>query len=89
MGKLGIPRLTFQDEEIERVEEILDAEGTAYLSELARLPAPEREAITARVLDERGYPEIAADQGTSEAAIRQRVSRGLGKLGRTTTEGER
>lgn len=50
---------------------------------LAGLPPDEAEAIGARVLDERGYPEIAAQLGCSEAVVRQRVSRGLARL-RTT-----
>jgi RNA polymerase sigma-70 factor (ECF subfamily) len=50
---------------------------------LGGLPPAEAEAIGARVLDERGYPEIAAQVGCSEAVVRQRVSRGLARL-RTT-----
>ncbi len=85
--KLGIPRLDFDDEEIERVEETLDAEGSGYLAALLELPAAERDAINARIVEERGYAEIAASQRTSEAAIRQRVSRGLARLGRTSRGG--
>jgi RNA polymerase sigma factor (sigma-70 family) len=47
---------------------------------LAGLPPAEAEAIGARVIDERGYPEIAAQIGCSEAVVRQRVSRGLARL---------
>jgi DNA-directed RNA polymerase specialized sigma24 family protein len=32
------------------------------------------------VLDERPYPEIASELGTSETAVRMRVSRGLASL---------
>lgn len=87
--RLGIPRLAFDDEEIERVEQILDADSAAYTAALAELPEAERNAITARVLDELDYSEIATAERASEAAIRQRVSRGLTKLGRTAQEGER
>jgi RNA polymerase sigma-70 factor (ECF subfamily) len=86
--RLGVQRLEFDDEEIERVEQILDADRTAYMQALANLPAPERDAVRARVLEERDYSEIAVAEQTSEAAIRQRVSRGLSKLGRTAPEGE-
>jgi hypothetical protein len=48
--------------------------ATALLSEL---PAEQREAVRAHVLGERGYDELAATLRTSEAAVRQRVSRGL------------
>src|SRR4051795_9632485 len=44
------------------------------------LPADQRTAIQARVLDDRPYPEIASELGTSETAVRMRVSRGLASL---------
>ena len=44
------------------------------------LPADQRAAIEARVLDERPYTEIASELGTSETAVRMRVSRGLATL---------
>jgi RNA polymerase sigma factor (sigma-70 family) len=44
------------------------------------LPADQRTALRARVLDERAYGEIASSEGVSEAAVRQRVSRGLAGL---------
>src|SRR5215218_6885576 len=47
-----------------------------------QLPADQRTAIQARVLDERPYPEIASELGTSETAVRMRVSRGLASLRR-------
>jgi RNA polymerase sigma factor (sigma-70 family) len=50
-------------------------------SGLLRHLAPEqRQAIAAHVLQERDYGHIAAESGTSEASIRQRVSRGLRSL---------
>jgi RNA polymerase sigma-70 factor (ECF subfamily) len=80
-SRLGIPVLSFDDEEIARVEEMVDADRAGYLRALAELPASEREAIHARVLEDRAYSDIAAAEGTTEAAIRQRVSRGLARLG--------
>ena len=47
---------------------------------LDELPADQRMALRARVLDDRAYGEIAVAEGVSEAAIRQRVSRGLASL---------
>lgn len=47
---------------------------------LEGLPAEQAAAITARVLDDRAYPDIAAEMGCSEAVVRQRVSRGLQTL---------
>jgi RNA polymerase sigma-70 factor (ECF subfamily) len=87
--RLGIPRLAFYDEEIERVEQMLDAEPASFTATLAALPERERRAVTARIVDERAYSEIAVAEQASEAAIRQRVSRGLTKLGRATPGEER
>lgn len=83
--RLGIPRVAFTDTALERVEEVLDAERSGYLNRMAELTSDERAAVTARVIEERDYAEVAARAGTSEAAIRQRVSRGLAKLGQRRT----
>lgn len=50
------------------------------LARLEELPADQRAAIEARVLEERPYPDIASELCTSEAAVRMRVSRGLATL---------
>jgi RNA polymerase sigma-70 factor (ECF subfamily) len=44
---------------------------------LNQLPSEQRAAVTARVVNELDYAEIASAAGTSEAAVRRRVSRGL------------
>ena len=54
----------------------------AAVGMLAVLPRDQREAVTAHIVDERGYPELADSLQTSEAAVRQRVSRGLATLRR-------
>ena len=53
---------------------------------LQRLPADQRAAIEARVVDEQEYEQIAAATRTSEAVIRKRVSRGLASLRRKLEE---
>ncbi|MGI8945363.1 MAG: RNA polymerase sigma factor [Thermoleophilaceae bacterium] len=80
--RLGMQRIRFTDDELERVEERIDAErrDPSVESLVADLPAGEREAVLARVVDEREYPEIAAGLGCSEGAVRTRVSRGLARL---------
>jgi RNA polymerase sigma factor (sigma-70 family) len=55
-----------------------DATGTL----LAELPAEQRDAVVAHVVEDRGYPELAGELHTSEAAVRQRVSRGLATMRR-------
>ena len=84
--KLGMARLTYSDEALERVEELLDAEPARYTNGTAALPPAERDAVVARVIDERDYDEIAAASGATPAAVRQRVSRGLAKLARLGRE---
>jgi RNA polymerase sigma-70 factor (ECF subfamily) len=51
-------------------------------SMLAELPPEQRELITGHVIEERPYDELAGELQTSEAAVRQRVSRTLGALRR-------
>jgi RNA polymerase sigma factor (sigma-70 family) len=65
-----------------------DADIIALLAEdvtfevLAELPPDQRDAVTRHVVEDRGYPELAAEGSTSEAVVRQRVSRGLATLRR-------
>ena len=59
-----------------------DAMGTL----LADLPADQRDAVVAHVVEDRGYPELAGELHVSEATVRQRVSRGLGTLRRRMGE---
>lgn len=78
--RLGIrDPLEFAAEELEQVESAASADGWV-IELLDRLPAPQREAVRARVLDERSYPDIAGELETSQLVIRQRVSRGLSRL---------
>jgi RNA polymerase sigma factor (sigma-70 family) len=84
--RLGMQRLTYSDEALERVDELLGEEGRFYTNGTAGLPDSEREAVVARVIEERDYEEIARASGATPAAIRQRVSRGLAKLARLGRE---
>jgi RNA polymerase sigma factor (sigma-70 family) len=74
--RLGIPREPLDDEDLARVDEIA-GEAPVVFELVEELPAAQRSALLARVVDERGYREIAGDVGISEAAARQRVSRAL------------
>jgi RNA polymerase sigma-70 factor (ECF subfamily) len=56
------------------------ADGSRAVQLLAALPDEQRAAISARVLEERDYAEIAAATRTSESVVRKRVSRGLAGL---------
>jgi RNA polymerase sigma factor (sigma-70 family) len=89
--RLGIERVAVSDATLERVEALLDGSDPArnpLLKALEELPDAQREAIRSHVLDEEPYADLAARLGVSEATVRQRVSRGLGRL-RTTLEGRR
>ncbi len=85
--RLGlIEAISFEPDELERVEALMTSD--VWLHELlGRLPREQAEAIRARVLDERGYPEIAAELQTSPLVIRKRVSRGLAALRRQLDKG--
>jgi RNA polymerase sigma factor (sigma-70 family) len=77
--ELMLEPLVLEDADLERIEALGgDAEPA-----LATLRSDEREAVRARIVDERDYAEIAAELGCSEAVVRKRVSRGLARLRNT------
>lgn len=71
--------LVLTDRDLERVDELASSD-TSILALLAELPAAQREALEARVLDELSYRAVAERLECSELLARQRVSRGLSKL---------
>jgi RNA polymerase sigma-70 factor (ECF subfamily) len=71
--------VAFHGEELERLASSAEQDGWA-LELLEQLPADQREAVRARILQERSYPDIAGELRTSELVIRKRVSRGLSTL---------
>lgn len=74
----GLAPLILNDGDIQRIDSLTD-EGRV-LALLERLPEEQRDAVRAYIVDDRTYPEIAADAQTSQMVIRQRVSRGLRRL---------
>jgi RNA polymerase sigma factor (sigma-70 family) len=70
------------DDDLAEVERLAGSDGGEALvaAAVAALPAEQREAILARVVEDRGYAEIATALDCSEAVVRQRVSRGLRAL---------
>jgi RNA polymerase sigma factor (sigma-70 family) len=76
--RLGIERIALTDDDIARIDHL---GAPDWASELVySLPDDQREAVQARVIDERGYGEIAESLHISEAVVRKRVSRGLAAL---------
>ncbi len=71
--------IALTSEELERVESAACADGWV-IELLEQLPAEQRQAVRARILEERSYPDIAGELETSELVIRKRVSRGLSNL---------
>lgn len=79
--------LTLSDESLDAITELSSDSSPSAMSALAALPPDERRAIELRVLDGAAYEEVALRLECSEAAVRQRVSRGLARL-RTRLEGQ-
>ncbi|MGH2902603.1 MAG: RNA polymerase sigma factor [Solirubrobacteraceae bacterium] len=77
--RLGVPALSFDDEDLLRVQELASV-GEQALELLEQLPAAQREAVRARVVDELDYDQLALELGRSEQLVRQHVSRGLRRL---------
>lgn len=88
--RLGVPRLSVTDAGLTRVDELtsVDDGNDALMQALDDLPAEHRDAILARVVDGRDYADIAVQLQCSEQLVRQRVSRGLGRL-RNALQGPR
>lgn len=84
--RLGIPILDLEDEDLVRIAELAD-DGERALALLDQLPAAQREAVRARVLEDADYRVLAAQMGCSEQVARQHVSRGLRRLRTQLTEG--
>ena len=76
--RLGMERVEPTEADLRWIESLAgDVEVAAFVDEL---PEDQRQAVTARVVDEREYEEIAAELQISTAGARKRVSRGLAAL---------
>lgn len=80
--RLAWEPLALEDEDLAEVERLASSDGGERLvsAAVASLPAEQRDAVLARVVEDRGYAEIASRLECSEAVARQRVSRGLRAL---------
>lgn len=76
--RVGMREVWLDEDSLERIAEANEAERVAAL--LESLPADQRDAVHARIVEERPYPEIARELRTSEMVVRKRVSRGLATL---------
>src|ERR1700685_2094648 len=80
--RLGVARLELDGDDLVRVEELAAIADQPVLALVHELPADERTAVQARIVDERDYPEIAAELQCSESVVRKRVSRAWPGSGR-------
>lgn len=80
--KIGMSTRGYSDEAWDYAEARVDSSMSEVVAGLGDLSEEERAAVIARVIEDRDYGEIARAQGATEEAIRQRVSRGLRKLGK-------
>ncbi len=76
--KLRLPALALEDEDLERIERT--AGSGAILELLEALPAEQRDAVRARIVEDQPYEDIARELSCSQAVVRKRVSRGLSRL---------
>jgi len=87
--RLCLEPIQLEDADLLRVEELASADGGGAETLVEQLPREQRDAVVARVVEERAYREIAERMRCSEAVVRQRVSRGLNRvrneLGRQAT----
>jgi RNA polymerase sigma factor (sigma-70 family) len=75
--RLGMERIPVGEEDVEMI--VLLGRDAAFTL-IDELPPEQRDAVRAHVLEDRSYVDIAEAEQTSEAAVRKRVSRGLGAL---------
>ncbi|MDQ6774933.1 MAG: RNA polymerase sigma factor [Actinomycetota bacterium] len=78
--RLGMPALVVDDDALERIEEVASLDGSV-LALLDGLSVPVRAAVSGRVIEEREYQELAQTLACSQSVVRQRVRRGLARLG--------
>jgi len=76
---LAIERREVSEADAEMIRLLADDSARSVLSEL---PPEQRRIVAAHVIDERPYGELSGELHTSEAVVRQRVSRGLATLRR-------
>jgi RNA polymerase sigma factor (sigma-70 family) len=84
--RLRMAPIELNDEVLERIDE-LRHDGTV-LAALEALSDDQRDAVRARVVEERDYADIARELRCSQEVVRKRVSRGLAVL-RVRVEAER
>lgn len=88
--RLAMPERPVSAEDYERIEELIDFEQVRgeIRGALSALPEDQREAVILRVIDDKGYREVAEELGCTEPTARARVSRGLRRIAARLQAGE-
>jgi RNA polymerase sigma factor (sigma-70 family) len=81
--QLGMEQITWSEDDLDHVAR---TERQPLERMLADLPADQRQALQAHVVEEVGYRDLARITGVSQPAMRKRVSRGLAALRRQLTK---
>ncbi len=76
--RLEIETLVLSEQALAHIERLGDEDAALEL--LEALPDDQRAAVRGRVLEERGYRDLAVELRCSESVVRQRVSQGLRTL---------
>jgi RNA polymerase sigma factor (sigma-70 family) len=87
--RLALEPEVLDDADLARVDELASAGGGGAIELVDQLPERQRLAVRSRVVEGRGYAEIARELKCSELVVRQQVSRGLKRLRDELTERER
>jgi RNA polymerase sigma-70 factor, ECF subfamily len=75
---LGMQRVVPDAVDLDAIARLGD--DGAVVSLVEELPADQRRAVVAKIVEDRSYPEIARELEVSEAVVRKRVSRGVSAL---------
>lgn len=71
--RLGMQAVEATEDDLALIEGL----GTGVTALVSELPADQRDAVQGRFVEDLEYEELARRQRVSQAAVRQRVSRGL------------
>jgi RNA polymerase sigma-70 factor (ECF subfamily) len=80
--RLGMERVELTDGDLVRIERLADDKWAGALIE--QLAPDQRDAITAHIVGERSYADIARSLQIPEVTVRKRVSRGLATVRKRT-----
>jgi RNA polymerase sigma factor (sigma-70 family) len=78
--RLQMRPIELGEDDLERVDALASASYSDLLAAVQSLPEHERDAVRARIVEERDYWELAERLRCSESVVRQRVSRGLRRI---------